>query len=67
MKDVKVEIYNRSITIPEFRQLRDAIDAADLNSEITYVTDGTGRRLAAIVPVGVAVAGDSVLTMAGAR
>lgn len=46
--------------------LRDAIDLASDQDTTTWLTDG-GKRIAAIVPVDVAEAGDSILAIHGDR
>lgn len=47
---VEVGIYIRSITTKEFRDLRQAIDAADRRGVSSVVKDGSGRPVARIVP-----------------
>ena len=48
---VTVKIYPASITIPEFRKLRDAASQASRDGQITWIKAASGMPIAAIVPV----------------
>jgi hypothetical protein len=57
VKDIELRIYAKSIApYSEHRQLRDAADAASESGETTWLCNGAGVRIAAIVPAS-AVAG----------
>jgi hypothetical protein len=52
-EELNLDIYIESISTPGHRKLRDAIGLASDQDQITWLTEG-GRRIAAIVPAGVA-------------
>lgn len=58
MEPIRISIYAPSIEVPEYRKLRDAIDAALVSGDITMIVNTAGAPIAAIVPVGIAEAGE---------
>lgn len=55
--EVTLKIYAPSISVPEHKQLRDAVDAANVQGTITWLCNSAGARVAAIVPVEIAERG----------
>lgn len=55
MDDVKLTIYARSLGTDtagrEHKTLRDAVDAASVSGEVTYLQNSMGARVAAVVPL----------------
>lgn len=51
MRDIRLELYIKSLTIPEHRSLRLAADAAEAYGSTTYLADASGKRIAKIVPL----------------
>ena len=52
--ELDLQVYIYSISTPEHRALRNAVEDAASSGQVTWLTEG-GRRVAAIVPVEVAV------------
>lgn len=56
MKDIRLTIYARSLGTDtagrEHKALRDAVDAASVSGEVTYLTNSAGARIAKITPLG---------------
>lgn len=50
-------IYAASITVPEHKELRDAIDLAQVTGQVTWIRNTAGAPIAAIVPRGMAELG----------
>ena len=53
----QLRIYAPSISEPEHRDLRNAIDAAQVEGTVTWITNTAGAPVAAIVPRGIAEMG----------
>jgi hypothetical protein len=52
-KTLRISIYAPSITEPEHRSLRNAIDAASVSGETTFILNSASAPIAAIVPLGI--------------
>lgn len=55
--EVTLKIYAPSISVPEHKQLRDAVDGANIQGTTTWLLNSAGARVAAIVPVEIAERG----------
>ena len=54
---VQMRIYAPSIHVPEHKELRDAIDRAQVTGETTWILNSAGAPVAAVVPRGIAELG----------
>ena len=56
-REMRIKVWAKSIGTLEHQMLRDAIDAASVSGDMTWIENSAGARIAAIVPLDVAEAG----------
>jgi hypothetical protein len=54
---IVLRLYAGSLSVPEHKSMRDAVDAASVEGEVTWLDNSAGAPVAAIVPRGIAELG----------